>query len=90
MNKLEEIVEDVYPRFKGMDELFNKYSRERFITFCHGVFTSGGISMQIRNSYNLWDQNSDAHKYFKAKGIEHPDDMSAEIVGKVWDKFHNN
>lgn len=81
------IAKELYPRFKGLEEFFEK-TEDEFVSSCHSIFASGGIAMQIRNEYDLWSDNSDAHKYFKALGVDHPDDMSAEILRKVY-RLHN-
>lgn len=90
LTPIEKIVEDIYPSFEGMDEYFESKSRDEFRLFCHSML-SGGIAMHIRNKYELWDENSENHKYFKeVTGLEHPDDMSSAITAAVWDKYHNN
>lgn len=88
MNILEKIVEEIYPSFEGMDEYFLKNDKRSFATYCHSML-SGGIAMHIRNQFKLWGPDSENHKYFLEKGIEHPDDMSAEITMAVWEKFNN-
>lgn len=40
-------------------------------------FTTG---RWMRNNWGLWDENSDLHKWFKAQGIWHSDDMSGIIL----------
>lgn len=88
--RLNEIVEELYPRFKGMDEYFKKYDENGFSTFCHSITFSGGISMQIRNEYNLWDEDSENHKYFKKEfGESHPDGMSSIITKEIYKKYQN-
>jgi hypothetical protein len=34
----------------------------------------------IRNTWGLWDENSDLYKYFKVMGLWHADDMSGLIL----------
>lgn len=88
LTPIDNIIEDIYPSFEGMDEYFKK-DREDFIIFCHSMM-SGGIAMTIRNKYELWDKESENHKYFvKVTGLIHPDDMSSVITGAIWDKYHN-
>lgn len=85
---INKIVNEIYPKFEGMDDYFIKYSSKEFASFCHSML-SGGISMWIRNNYKLWDEESKYHKYFVEElGIEHPDDMSAEIVKQVYKKYN--
>ncbi len=49
-----------------------------------GEFIAGThftLGQCIRNEWNLWDENSDLHKWFlKEHGIFHPDDMSGIII----------
>lgn len=44
-----------------------------------------GIGMYLRNEWGLW-KNSELRKYFRRRGIFHPDDMSGEIL-KSYYKF---
>jgi len=39
-----------------------------------------GAGLNIRNSYNLWSEDSETKKLFKKFGVEHPDDMSGIIM----------
>lgn len=43
-----------------------------------------GSGMIFRNRFQLWDENSNLHKYFKSLGIWHPDDMS----GIIFESYH--
>lgn len=42
------------------------------------------IGRSIRNSYNLWESNSQLHKEFNTIGVYHPDDMSGIILETVY------
>jgi hypothetical protein len=46
-----------------------------------------GLGMWIRNSWGLWG-GSRLQKYFKDKGIEHPDSMSGIILDYYYDCLH--
>ena len=39
-----------------------------------------GTGRQIRNNWNLWDEMSRLHLFFKSIGIFHADDMSGIIL----------
>jgi hypothetical protein len=39
-----------------------------------------GTGRSIRNNWGLWSQKSTLYRFFKSKGIFHPDDMSAIIL----------
>ena len=82
---LEAIVQELIPRFEGMDEYFEK-PEDSFAAFCQSQL-SGGIAMQIRNEFNLWDFTSEAHQYFRANHrCMHPDEMSDLILRHVYRK----
>lgn len=42
----------------------------------------------IRNNWGLWT-DSDLFKWFKEKGIDHPDDMSGIILTSFWRRLHD-
>ncbi len=42
-----------------------------------------GLGMQMRNGWGLW-AGSRLAKWFNARGIEHPDDMSSIILVSFW------
>jgi len=87
MDRLKEIVETLYPRFKGMEDHLAK-PEDEFQGFC-GSMLNGGISMQIRNEFELWNVDSPNHKYFKEiHNTPHPDDMSGIILRGIQDKFN--
>jgi len=46
-----------------------------------------GLGLWIRNSWRLW-ANSRLKKWFNAKGIHHPDDMSGIIIDSYWRKLN--
>ena len=64
---------------EGKDELC-KMGEDEFLTATHL-----GIGMYLRNEWGLW-KNSELRKYFRRRGIFHPDDMSGEIL-KSYYKF---
>ncbi len=81
------IVLQLFPKFEGIEELDTK-SEDDFSTFCHSMI-SGGIAMNIRNVFHLWDPECSYHKYFKKEfRINHPDEMSSVITKAVWRKHH--
>jgi len=43
-----------------------------------------GLGTSIRNNWNLWNPDSELHKYFNTIGIAHADDMS----GIIFDSLH--
>jgi hypothetical protein len=86
MDYLEKSAKKFLPRFKGMDEYFER-GKEGFVSFCHSQL-SGGIGMQIRNELELWDPYSEGQIYFVNKGIKHADEMSGKILAKIWDLFY--
>ena len=60
----EELKEEI--RTKTEDEIGGKYHHS--------------LGRWIRNNWNLWDENSDLHQWFKKRGIFHADDMSGIIM----------
>ena len=46
-----------------------------------------GLGMWIRNNWGLWG-GSRLQKYFRDKGITHPDNMSAIILNFYYDWIH--
>lgn len=85
---LEEAVEELYPRFEGMDEYFDK-DEDYFASFCHSQL-SGGIGMKIRNEYGFW-QDSELKKHMETvHNCKHPDDMSDLIIRHIWRKRNKN
>lgn len=85
---LDELVAVLLPRFAGLeDDKFFKMGEDSFTSFCHSQL-SGGIGMQIRNEYGLWQQDSFFHKYFKREfNCENADAMSAVILRAVYKKM---
>lgn len=83
-----ELLDRYVQRFAKFD--LTGLTKEKFKIHCHSITQSGGITMRIRNELGLW-LNDKEHilKLFKEGGIEygHPDDMSAEFLGKIYDKL---
>ena len=83
---LKQAISDLRPRFMGAEDWFNK-SEDEFAGFCQSITLSGGIGMQIRNSLELWDEQSPLHKHMKkVHNMEHPDDMSDKILRELHKK----
>jgi hypothetical protein len=81
---IQRIVKEVVVRFEGMEAKVKGSTKEEFISYCHSQL-SGGIGMQIRNSYDLWNPQSQAAQYFITRNItRHPDAMCAEILKAVY------
>lgn len=64
-------------------EFFYKLSEKKFIAITHHTF-----GRWIRNKWNLWDEKSKLHKWFKRLGIFHPDDMSGIILTTFYRHEH--
>jgi hypothetical protein len=47
-----------------------------------------GLGMWMRNNWGLWS-GSRLAKWFAAKGVHHPDDMSGIILGAYWAHLHH-
>lgn len=47
-----------------------------------------GLGMSLRNGWGLWG-GSPLAKFFEAKGVFHPEDMSAIILRSFWRKLHD-
>jgi len=81
---IQRVVKELLPRFEGMEEKIKASTKDEFINYCHSQL-SGGIGMQIRNSYDLWNPQSQVAQYFKTRNItHHPDAMCAEILKAVY------
>jgi hypothetical protein len=81
---IQRIVKEVVIRFEGMEAKVKGSTKEEFISYCHSQL-SGGIGMQIRNNYDLWNPQSQAAQYFITRNItRHPDAMCAEILKAVY------
>lgn len=63
--------------------LIKKMSEEDFLSESHF-----GRGKAIRNNWNLWGK-SRLRRYFKIKGISHPDDMSSIILKSYYRKINN-
>ncbi len=63
--------------------LIQKMSEEDFLVESHF-----GRGKAIRNNWNLWGK-SRLRRYFKTKGISHPDDMSSIILKSYYRKINN-
>lgn len=87
---VEGVVDELVKRFEGMeDKVLSFKNSDDFALWCHSML-SGGIAMNVRNTYDLWDADSDMHKHFIGIGIMHPDDMSHHILKLVYDKIKEN
>lgn len=49
-----------------------------------------GTGMGIRNSWDLWKGKNGLSRFFKSKGIFHPDDMSSIILTSFHRELNNN
>jgi len=88
---LDEAIAAVLPRFKRLD-LAIKHATDLsgFVAFCESQLT-GGIGMQIRNQLGLWGENEALIDHFKTVyGLQHPDDMSAMIIERVFYTIQND
>lgn len=65
-------------------ELFQEWSEEKFVSALHH-----SLGRWIRNNWGLWDERSKLHKWFKALGIWHADDMSGIIITSYYRETHN-
>lgn len=86
INYLELIVDEIFDSMdeKSKDLIWRLDSSDKMSQF---HFSSG---MATRNKYNLWDQKSPEHKWFKANlKIVHADDISGIILEALWYKVHN-
>ena len=63
--------------------VIRKMSEEDFLSESHF-----GRGKAIRNNWNLWSK-SRLRRYFKIKGISHPDDMSSIILTSFYRKLNN-
>lgn len=65
-------------------EQFQEWFEEEFLGRTHH-----NLGRWIRNNWGLWDETSKLHKWFKAIGIWHADDMSGIILTSYYRKTHN-
>lgn len=83
-----EAVKSLVPRFAGAadwDEF--KQGEDFFAAFCHSQL-SGGIGMQIRNQYGLWEPETPLRKDMELNHkCEHPDDMSDLLIREVYKRL---
>lgn len=90
IESFDELLDRYVQRFSKFD--FTGLTKDGFKSHCHSIMQSGGIAMRIRNELGLW-LNDKEHilKLFKEGGIEygHPDDMSSEFLGKIYDKLNS-
>jgi hypothetical protein len=84
---IQEVIKDLIPRFKGCESLEHWKDEDSWSNFCHSML-SGGIGMQIRNEFELWDKESELHKLFLEKNIEHPDDMSDYLIRECYKQYN--
>jgi hypothetical protein len=68
---------------KDRDEIKSLKNRDETIKYHHG------LGMWLRNNWGLWG-GSRLQKYFLAKKVNHPDEMSALILAFYYDWLHNN
>lgn len=94
-NTVEEAVDALMPRFKGMEDVF-KRDIDNFASFCHSQL-SGGIGMQIRNEYGFWssqrpnEQKTDLYVHMIEELKFDPTDadaMSDHILREVYKKWN--
>lgn len=87
LNPLTEVVDQLMPRFKGMENIFMKMGVEQFLAFCQSQL-SGGIAMQIRNEFGLWTKDSKIYHYLAASnpGAD-ADRLSAIILGACYNRL---
>lgn len=65
-------------------ERFEGWSEEKFVCYLHHL-----LGRWIRNNWGLWNEDNKLHKWFKALGIWHADDMSGIILTTYYRKTHN-
>lgn len=89
-NNFNEAVEALIPRFAGADTWDEfKQGEDFFAAFCHSQL-SGGIGMQIRNQYGLWEEGTPLREDLtKNHNCEHPDDMSDLLIREVYRRITN-
>ena len=86
---LEQIVEEEFSRFKGMEESFKTKDKESFVAFCQSAL-SGFITMHLRNKYALCLGKGKVHNALKKEiGESHPDKMCEAIIRGVYDKYND-
>jgi hypothetical protein len=79
--KFNDIVEDILNFVSKEDKEYLISFKESELIKLHSSF-----GRNIRNKYNLWHKELDDEKY---KG-QHPDDISMEIIHKVWKELKND
>lgn len=76
----------------AVDALLNSDDRERFREWTEDEFTARthhNLGRFIRNEWRLWDGNSALVKWFKAKNISHPYNMSRIILTSYYRHTHS-
>ena len=80
-NDLEEAVKSLDKLISDEDKSeLRKMNEDEYLAATHF-----GIGRYIRNEWGLW-RDSNLSKYFRHRGIKHPDDMSGEIL-RAYYKF---
>jgi hypothetical protein len=65
-------------------EEMEDWGEERFTASLHH-----NLGRWLRNDWGLWDEKSELHKWFKAIGIWHADDMSGIILTTYYRETHS-
>ncbi len=80
---------------KNLDECFvelNNILEDKEIAFIKNLEEKPklhrGLGMKLRNEWGLWG-GSRLSKWFKEKGIRHPDDMSGIILTSFWEHIND-
>jgi hypothetical protein len=68
-----------------LDKILNKKDKV-YIQLEGSGSVHNTLGRWIRNTWGLWDENSDLYKYFKVMGLWHADDMSGLILESY--KYH--
>ena len=67
---------------QALDKMISEVEKDELCKMDEGEFlvdTHFGIGMYLRNEWGLWGK-SDLSKYFRRRGVRHPDDMYYEIL----------
>ena len=82
------IPRDLEEAVLALDKLISEEEKDELCKMGEDEFLAAthlGIGMYLRNEWGLW-KKSELRKYFRRRGIFHPDDMSGEIL-KSYYKF---
>lgn len=82
------IPRDLEEAVLALDKLISEEEKDELCKMGEDEFLAAthlGIGMYLRNEWGLW-KKSELWKYFRRRGIFHPDDMSGEIL-KSYYKF---